>query len=189
MKTIIALFLALAVAPMVSAQDPEVLLQTSHGEITLRLHADQAPITVANFLGYVDTGFFDGTIFHRVIPGFMIQGGGMTAQLEEKPNGEPIKNEAKNRLHNERGTVAMARTNDPDSATNQFFINVRSNFRLDWAPSNPGYTVFGVVTKGMDVVDAIAVVETGNVPGHQNVPLEPVMILEARRVNVATTAE
>ena len=113
----------------------------------------------------------------------MIQGGGFTPQMVEKRAGEPIVNEAKNRLHNERGTIAMARTNDPDSATNQFFINVRTNFRLDWSPGNAGYAVFGEVIDGMAVVDAIVIEPTGNLAGHQNVPLQPVVIKEAVRVD------
>lgn len=183
MKKILIAFLFMALSPLCLAKDPEVIIRTSMGEITLRLFAERAPVSVENFLGYVDSGYYEGTIFHRVIPKFMIQGGGMTAQLQEKSGlGEPIVNEARNRVHNERGTVAMARTNDPDSATSQFFINVRNNFRLDWAPKNPGYTVFGEVIDGMHVVDAIKLVKTGNVAGHQDVPLEPVFIEEVVRV-------
>lgn len=165
-----------------SARDPEVIIRTSHGDVTLRLFEDKAPATVANFLGYVDSGFYNGTIFHRVIPRFMIQGGGFTERMEQKPTRDPVKNEAKNRLHNERGTIAMARTNDPDSATSQFFINVRNNFPLDWTPANPGYTVFGEVIDGMFVVDSIAVEPTGNFMGHADVPLSPVTIKEVVRV-------
>jgi cyclophilin family peptidyl-prolyl cis-trans isomerase len=163
------------------AADPEVIIRTSHGDVTLRLYADAAPLSVANFLEYVDSGFYAGTIFHRVIPRFMIQGGGLTPKMKEKPRREPVKNEALNRLHNERGTIAMARTNDPDSATNQFYINVRTNFTLDWSPSNPGYTVFGEVIDGMAVVDSIAMVQTGVNKGRQDVPLEPVLINEVVR--------
>jgi cyclophilin family peptidyl-prolyl cis-trans isomerase len=163
------------------AEDPEVIIRTSHGDITVRLYAEKAPIAVENFLGYVDSGFYSGTIFHRVIPRFMIQGGGLNERMQEKPTGDPIKNEAKNRLHNERGTLAMARTNDPDSATSQFFINIRNNLRLDWAPGNPGYTVFGEVIDGMFVVDSIAIEPTGVFMGHADVPVKPIFIKEVVR--------
>ena len=165
------------------AEDPQVIIRTNHGDITLRLFQDKAPISVENFLSYVDSGFYSGTIFHRVIPGFMIQGGGFTQRMAQKPTGDPIVNEAKNRLHNTKGTVAMARTNDPDSATSQFFINVRNNLRLDWTPGNDGYTVFGEVIDGMFVVDTIALVPTQPFMGHQNVPVEPVIITEVVRVD------
>ena len=123
-----------------SADDtnPKVLMKTTDGDITIELFADKSPITVENFLRYVDDGHFDGTVFHRVIPNFMIQGGGFTAELEEKPTHEPIVNESRNKLHNTRGTLAMARTSDPDSAAAQFFINQRSNLRLDWSPGKDG---------------------------------------------------
>ncbi len=170
------------------AKDPEVIIKTSHGDITLRLFAEKAPITVENFLAYVDSGHYRNTIFHRVIPRFMIQGGGFTARMEEKPTMDPIKNEARNRVHNERGTIAMARTNDPDSATAQFFINLRNNFRLDWAPGNAGYTVFGEVIDGMFVVDSIALEQTGNFMGHQNVPVAPITITDVVRVGAEAKA-
>jgi cyclophilin family peptidyl-prolyl cis-trans isomerase len=182
MKKIITLCLLLAMHAPVFAQDPQVLVKTSHGDITVRLFAEKAPITVENFLAYVDSGFFKDTIYHRVIPRFMIQGGGFTERMEEKPNGDPIKNEAKNRLHNERGTLAMARTSDPDSATSQWFINIRNNFALDWSPSNPGYTVFGEVVDGMYTVDSIAIEPTGPFMGHQDVPITPVKILDIVRI-------
>ncbi|MBK6512155.1 MAG: peptidyl-prolyl cis-trans isomerase [Haliea sp.] len=156
--------------------NPQVLIKTSEGDITLQLFADKAPVTVANFLGYVDSGFYKGTVFHRVIPNFMIQGGGFTTDMVEKKTGEPIVNESKNRLHNTRGTVAMARTNDPDSATSQFFINQRSNLRLDWTPGSEGYTVFGEVIQGMDIVDFIATAPTGNAGGMGDVPKQPIII-------------
>jgi len=182
MKKLFVTTLLILLSPLALAKDPEVIIRTSMGDFTLRLYAEQAPLTVENFLAYVDSGYYSNTVFHRVIPNFMIQGGGMTAQIQEKPGrGEPVKNEARNRLHNERGTIAMARTNDPDSATSQFFINVRNNFNLDWSPNNPGYTVFGQVIDGMHVVDAIKLVKTGNVAGHQNVPLQPVILKEAVR--------
>lgn len=178
--------LSLLLAPLAAADDsqmpnPLVTLKTSEGNITLRLFRDKSPATVDNFLGYVDAGFYNGTIFHRVIPDFMVQGGGFLPDMQEKETGEPIVNEAKNRLHNTRGTVAMARTNDPDSATAQFFINVRNNLRLDWSPGRPGYTVFGEVIDGMSVVDYIVTAPTGSAGGHQNVPLEPITIIEATR--------
>jgi len=188
MKKLIAICLLMTAATTALAKDPEVVLRTSHGDVTLRLFADKAPITVENFLAYVDSGFYSGTIFHRVIPRFMIQGGGFNNRMQEKPTMDPIKNEAKNRLHNERGTIAMARTNDPHSATSQFFINVRTNLRLDWSPGNDGYTVFGEVIDGMHVVDSIAIVQTGNFMGHQNVPVEPIVIKEAVRVGAAPAA-
>lgn len=181
------ILIALAAAAA-HAQDPEVIIRTNHGDITVRLFPEKAPVTVENFLGYVDSGYFSGTIFHRVIPGFMIQGGGFTPRMEEKPTRDPIKNEAKNRLHNERGTIAMARTNDPDSATSQFFINVRNNLRLDWTPGNDGYTVFGEVVDGMYVVDSIAVEPTGSFMGHSDVPVTPVVINEVVRAGGETAA-
>ncbi len=170
--------LLLAAATTAAAEDPQVIIKTSFGDITVRLFADKAPVTVENFLSYAESGFYEGTIFHRVIPGFMIQGGGMTPRMEEKPTGDPIKNESRNRLHHERGTIAMARTNEPDSATSQFFINVRNNFRLDWSPGSPGYTVFGEVVDGMFVVDSIAIEPTGQMMGHGDVPVTPILINE-----------
>ncbi len=161
--------------------DPIVLLKTSEGDITLRLFADKSPVTVENFLQYVDTGFYKGTVFHRVIPDFMVQGGGFLADMTEKEAGEPIANESRNRLHNVRGTIAMARTDDPDSATAQFFINVRSNMRLDWAPGRDGYTVFGEVIDGMSIVDYIVTAPTAVVGGHQDVPVEPIEIIDVVR--------
>ncbi len=167
---------AFAIADGQAADNPRVLIKTSEGDITLQLFADKAPVTVANFLSYVDSGFYKGTIFHRVIPNFMIQGGGFTADMVEKKTADPIVNESKNRLHNTRGTIAMARTSDPDSATAQFFINQRSNLRLDWAPGQDGYTVFGEVLQGMDIVDFIATAPTGNAGGMQNVPVQAILI-------------
>jgi cyclophilin family peptidyl-prolyl cis-trans isomerase len=158
-----------------------VVLTTSLGEITLELDADKAPITTQNFLSYVDSGHFDGTVFHRVIPDFMIQGGGFTADMKQKPTKAPIQNEAKNGLKNARGTIAMARTNDPNSATAQFFINLKDNDFLDARPGNPGYAVFGKVASGMDVVDKIAKVRTGSRGGHEDVPIEAVTIVSAKR--------
>ena len=164
-----------------SAQDnPVVVMETTHGNITIELLQDAAPITVENFLQYANDGFFTGTVFHRVIPGFMIQGGGLTANLSEKATRPPIRNEADNGLSNARGTISMARTSVVDSATAQFFINTVDNARsLDHRGTSPrdyGYAVFGRVTAGMDVVDAISGVSTGRQGPHQNVPVEPVVI-------------
>ena len=158
-----------------------VILNTSLGDITVELFEDKAPITVENFLTYVDEGFFDGTIFHRVIPNFMVQGGGLTEGLQQKSTRAPIKNEADNGESNLRGTLAMARTQIVDSATAQFFINLNDNFFLDHGVRDFGYAVFGKVTDGMDVVDQIAAVATGNRGMNQNVPLETVFIVSARR--------
>jgi cyclophilin family peptidyl-prolyl cis-trans isomerase len=158
-----------------------VVMTTSHGDITIDLDAEKAPVTVENFLRYVDEGFFGGTIFHRVIPGFMIQGGGMTEDMREKNGHAPIKNEADNGLKNLRGALAMARTADINSATSQFFINLSDNAFLDHGARDFGYAVFGRVVEGMDVVDAIAAVRTANKGMHQNVPVEPVLIVKAGR--------
>jgi cyclophilin family peptidyl-prolyl cis-trans isomerase len=160
------------------AKGPQkVKLETSMGEIVIELNEETAPVTVKNFLRYVEEGFFDGTIFHRVIPGFMIQGGGFTPDMKQKQTHKPIVNEAANGLKNARGTIAMARTNDPDSATSQFFINHNNNESLNYAgPGKPGYAVFGKVTEGMDVVDAIASVKTTRKGPYSDVPVEPVVI-------------
>ena len=158
---------------------PNVLIETSFGNIELELDADKAPETVANFMAYVEDGFYNGTIFHRVIPGFMIQGGGFDSDMVPKPTKAAIKIEADNGLSNDRGAIAMARTNDPNSATSQFFINHRDNAFLNHSAPTPqgwGYAVFGKVTSGMEVVDKIADVATGNQAGHADVPLEPVVI-------------
>lgn len=169
------------------AANPQVNLQTNKGLIVIELYPDQAPQSVANFLAYVDAGFYDGTIFHRVIPDFMIQGGGFTADLEKKATRDPIPNEADNGLKNERGTLAMARTNDPNSATAQFFINHKDNAFLDHSGKNPrgwGYAVFGRVTNGMSVVDAIATTPTGAKGMFpKDVPLETIVIEKASRGN------
>jgi peptidyl-prolyl cis-trans isomerase A (cyclophilin A) len=186
MKSARILFLAgllLCLAAPVHAEPQQVMLKTSKGDITLELDADKAPKTVANFLAYVDAGFYDGTIFHRVIPGFMIQGGGLDPDLDKKPTREPVENEAKNGLKNNRGTIAMARTGDPHSATAQFFINHKDNPNLDYPSFDGwGYAVFGRVTEGMDVVDAIAAVPTGVRAGHRDVPLDNVLIESASRL-------
>jgi len=159
---------------------PTVVIHTSRGDIEVELYEDQAPVTVKNFLDYTRKGYYDGTIFHRVIPGFMIQGGGFDAELEQKPTEAPIENEADNGLSNQRGTLAMARTNEPDSATAQFFINVVDNPALNHRGKQSGrtwgYAVFGRVIEGMDVVDQIRAVPTEARGPHQDVPIEPVII-------------
>jgi len=152
------------------------------GNLTIELYPEEAPLTVENFLSYVDSGHFDGTIFHRVIPGFVIQGGGFTEDMGRKETGDPIKNEAENGLKNLRGTLSMARTSDIHSATSQFFVNLVDNTVLDHGARDFGYAVFARVTEGMDVVDRIAKVPTTNRSGHQNVPVEPVVVTAARRV-------
>ena len=162
-----------------------VKLHTNHGVITLELDADKAPLTVANFLAYVESGHYNNTVFHRVIDGFMIQGGGFEPGMTQKPTGEQIKNEADNGLKNERGTVAMARTQDPHSATAQFFINVANNDFLNYRSPDLqgwGYCVFGKVSEGEDVVEAIRKVKTGSSGFHQDVPKEDVIIERAEVV-------
>jgi peptidyl-prolyl cis-trans isomerase B (cyclophilin B) len=168
-----------------SSTHPQVLLQTNMGNIVLELYPEKAPKTVENFLAYVNEGFYDGTIFHRVIPNFMIQGGGFTEQMSKKITRAPITNEADNGLRNRIGTVAMARTNDPHSATAQFFINVAQNSFLDFREKTDrayGYAVFGKVTQGMKVVNKIRTVRTGFKNGHGDVPLEAVIIEKARQI-------
>lgn len=163
------------------SQIPVVIMQTNLGDISIELYPEKAPVTVSNFLSYVDRGFYNGTIFHRVIPNFMAQGGGFDPQMQPRATAAPIVNEADNRLRNERGTIAMARTNNPDSATSQFFINLRANPPLDWAERNPGYAVFGKVIDGMETVDAMALQPTGQVNRYRDVPLEPIIITKAYR--------
>lgn len=165
--------------PMVHSK---VRLTTSKGEILLELFDEEAPLSVANFLKYVKSGFYSGTIFHRVIPGFMVQGGGFEAGMVHKDGQKPVKNESANGIGNQRGTIAYARTQDPDSATSQFFINLVDNPGLDRQGNNPqsaGYCVFGRVLEGMDCVDAIAAVKTGRRLPHADVPLEDVLIISA----------
>lgn len=185
MKKII--LLALFVGTSSFAKNPVVVMETSMGTLEIELDQEKAPLTVENFLKYVDSKFYDGTIFHRVINGFMIQGGGFLAGMKEKNTRAPIKNEASNGLRNDTGTIAMARTNDPHSATAQFFINVNDNSSLNYvgpaskgAASN-GYAVFGKVTSGMHVVNRIKMVRTGSVAGHENVPMDTVTIKSVKR--------
>ena len=161
-----------------------IQMKTTKGDMTIELDAEAAPLTVKNFLEYVNDGFYDGTVFHRVIKGFMIQGGGMDKNLNPKPNNDPIVNEAANGLKNDRGTLAMARTADPDSATSQFFINHADNTFLNYSGPSPdkiGYAVFGKVIDGMDVVDAIAAVKTTRKGMYDDVPAEPVEILSVKQ--------
>jgi peptidyl-prolyl cis-trans isomerase B (cyclophilin B) len=163
-----------------------VILHTNHGDITLELDDDNAPATVANFLQYVRDGHYDNTVFHRVIPGFMIQGGGFAPGMTQKPTRAPVANEAASGVKNERYTVAMARTSDPHSATAQFFINVADNAFLDYkapSPQHYGYCVFGKVTAGKDVVDRIAGVATGRSGMHENVPNDDVVIVRAEEIS------
>lgn len=159
---------------------PKVRVATTEGAFTLRLRPDIAPLTVANFLEYVDQGFYDGTVFHRVIPGFMVQGGGFDQSLRQKATNDPVRNESRQTAKNLRGTIAMARTRNPDSATSQFFINLVDNPHLNASQSQPGYAVFGSVTEGMGVIDAIANVGTTRANGMSNVPVEPVIIESIR---------
>ena len=171
--------------------NPRVLLQTTKGDITLELNAEKAPVTVANFIQYVEDDHYDGISFHRVIEGFMIQGGGYDAQYKERPTRDPIENEAKNGLKNERGSIAMARTSAPHSASAQFFINHRNNDNLDYPSFDGwGYAVFGKVVDGMDVVDDIASTETGRLPPFgQDVPVEPILINKATVIEAPKSSE
>ncbi len=165
------------------AGNPMVLVKTSMGSFKIELFAKEAPVTVKNFLNYVDKKFYDGTIFHRVMPGFVIQGGGFDKNMVQKTTLSPIQNEAKNGLNNLRGTLSMARTNDINSATSQFFVNLKSNAALDHvSDAQFGYAVFGKVAQGMDVVDKIAAVKTGNKGPHQNVTEKPIVIESMTRV-------
>lgn len=186
-RTLLSLLLAipLLVSSLSMAQDnPVVVMETNKGTITIELWADKAPISVENFLRYTDNNYFDGLIFHRVIPGFMAQGGGFDTDMVQKSTYDAIKNEASASVPNNRGTLAMARTNVVDSATAQFFINLVDNDFLNHTDETPrgfGYAVFGEVIAGMDVVDIIATVDTGTTKGYQNVPTEPVIITSAKR--------
>jgi peptidyl-prolyl cis-trans isomerase B (cyclophilin B) len=185
LSLIMLVFVQSAVAADQAAVNPRVALVTSKGRIVIELFPQKAPATVKNFLAYVDAGFYDGTVFHRVIPKFMIQGGGLTADMKKKPTEKPVPNEADNNLKNTRGSVAMARTGDPHSATSQFFINTADNDFLNYREKTPqgwGYAVFGRVTEGMTVVDAISGVETSNSGMFRDVPVEPVLIEKVQRV-------
>ena len=159
-----------------------IRFETSLGDFTIELFEKEAPESVANFSRYIEEGFFDGTIFHRIVPGFVIQGGGFTEDMSQKKTKPPIKNEADNGLKNQRGTLSMARTNDINSATSQFFVNLKDNDFLDHSRGNFGYAVFAKVTDGMDVVDKIAAVETGRKRGFDDVPVEPVIMKSVQKV-------
>ncbi|MCW8891088.1 MAG: peptidylprolyl isomerase [Sedimenticola sp.] len=181
---LLPILLTLGLTAPVQAEMTRVLMKTSLGDIELELDGSKAPATVANFLRYVDEGFYSGTVFHRVINGFMIQGGGFTAELDQKRGHAPVKNEAKNGLTNTRGTIAMARTNQPHSATSQFFINHKDNSNLDYPSFDGwGYAVFGRVTKGIETVDRIADVATSSSMGMQNVPTTTVTIESVTRIS------
>ncbi|MCK6398401.1 peptidylprolyl isomerase [Thauera aminoaromatica] len=189
-RHLLAFATAASLAFPVLAANPTVELKTSQGDIVVEVFADKAPKSAENFVQYVKDGFYDGTVFHRVIDGFMVQGGGFDASMNQKATRAPIENEAKNGLKNERGTLAMARTSDPHSASAQFFINLVPNTFLDY-PSRDGwgYAVFGKVVKGMEVVDKIAKLPTANRGFHQNVPVEAIVVESARVVGTATPAK
>lgn len=187
LKNLLAtLVFALLCTTAVAQQNPQVTLKTDLGTIVVELYPKEAPITVANFLEYVDSKFYDGTIFHRVIPGFVVQGGGMNFEFAGKPTRDPIKNESNNGLKNEYKTLSMARTNDPDSATSQFFINLRANPSLDAKEGKPGYAVFGIVVEGMDVVEKIVAEPRGMFRAFPDAPNYAVRILSATRVDAST---
>jgi peptidyl-prolyl cis-trans isomerase A (cyclophilin A) len=178
--SVLALVLAANPAPAQSKPDT-VVFKTSLGDLTIALFNRTAPVTVKNFLAYVDSGFYNGTIFHRVIPGFVIQGGGYNKNLVRRPTFPPIKNESDNGLKNERGTLSMARTQDPNSATSQFFVSLVDNSGLDFKGEGTGYAVFGKVIVGMDVADKIAKVQTETRGGFQDIPKDPVFVILAKR--------
>ena len=181
MKSILSVF-CLLLSLSAWSKNTSVVVETNMGSFDIELNDEKAPITVKNFLSYVDDKFYDGTIFHRVIDGFMIQGGGMDDKMKEKKTKAPIKNEASNGLRNDTGTIAMARTADPNSATSQFFINVNDNSSLNRpSPDGHGYAVFGKVTSGMHVVNRIKLVKTVNLNGHANVPMDTVLIKSIKR--------
>ncbi|WP_421835121.1 peptidylprolyl isomerase [Neptunomonas phycophila] len=171
--TVTAAFMAVS---SLALAEQHVMMKTSQGDITIELFEEEAPLTVHNFLNYVKDGFYSGTQFHRVISGFMIQGGGFTVDMERKQTQAPVKNESTNGVNNKRGTIAMARTRDPDSATAQFFINVVDNLNLDAMGPRPGYTVFGRVVEGMEVVDKIAATKTTTKSSYRDVPVKPIII-------------
>lgn len=187
MTVLTVLTSALATQNLLAEENPSAIIHTSLGDIQIELFTKEAPVSVENFIGYAESGAYDGTIFHRVISHFMIQGGGFTPDMVKKPTGDPIGNEASNGLSNTRGTIAMARTNDPHSATNQFFINTQDNIALNYTGEDNsrtwGYAVFGKVTSGMDVVDEIRFVETTTVPPYSDVPVEPVIIESVEIIN------
>ena len=182
---------ACSLSAFATAENPIVKLEPSEGDITVLLFADRSPKTVENFLSHVDERFYENTVFHRIIEGFMVQGGGFDVDLKQRKTERSVVNESKNRVHNDRGTLAMARTSDPDSAGSQFFINHRNNPSLDWTPFKAGYTVFGEVISGMRIVDFMASSPTANAVGTteqgqmplQNVPVDPIVLLSVTRVS------
>ncbi|ACE86007.1 peptidylprolyl isomerase [Cellvibrio japonicus] len=180
------LFLGASLAT--AADNPKVELKTDHGTVIIELYPKQAPITVQNFLEYVDSNFYDGTIFHRVVPGFVVQGGGMTFDFTEKPTRDPINNESDNGLRNEYKTVAMARHSNPNSATSQFYINLKGNPGLNATEKRPGYTVFGKVIDGMEVIEKIAQEPRGMFKAHPEAPNYAVRILSAKRYDPSSSA-
>lgn len=185
-----AILLAGSMGSVAFGQNPRVLIETSKGDIEVELFEKEAPVTVANFLNYVKKGHYDGTIFHRVISDFVVQGGGLTEDMKEKPTADPIENEAGNGLKNERMTLSMARTSAPHSATSQFYINLKYNRPLDrkYSQDNYGYCVFGKVVKGEEIVDQIAKVKTGRVKGSSDVPIEPITLKRAMILEGAAAA-
>ncbi len=176
------LMMTLSLSPLSLADSTHIELKTNMGAIQLELYPEQAPKTVENFLRYIDNGFYQGTIFHRVIDNFMIQGGGFTPDMGKKTPAAPIENESIGGLSNTRGTISMARTSNPHSATSQFFINTKDNLNLDGRSRRPGYTVFGKVTQGMDVINKISATSTHSVGPYQNVPSQPIIIESTRRL-------
>jgi len=186
MKAIAIVVCALALLPFEAAAadstaNPKVVIDTNRGSITIELYEKQAPATVANFLKHVDAGFYSGLVFHRVIRDFMIQAGGFDAQMQKRTPLGTVQNESRNGLHNARGTIAMARLDDPNSATSQFFINLKDNASLDPLGARAGYTVFGHVVSGMSIVDSIATVSTGSRDGYDDVPLKPIVVQSIAR--------
>ncbi|WP_444921525.1 peptidylprolyl isomerase [Microbulbifer sp. CnH-101-G] len=188
MRKLFAMLLCAALALPALAKNPRVELKTDMGVIQIELFAKEAPVTVKNFLTYTDSGFYDGIIFHRIVPGFVVQGGGFTFDFQRKETQDPIVNESANGLQNLRGTLSMARTNDPDSATSQFFINLVDNTRLDAQEDKPGYAVFGRVVEGMDVVEKMVEQPRGLYRQHPSAPNMPIRILEAKRIDTGDNA-
>lgn len=170
-----------SLATIAGENKPVVIMETTAGTMTIELFDEKAPISVKNFLDYVDSGFYNGTIFHRVIPNFVLQGGGFSKEMDKKATKAPIKNESDNGLRNEKGTLSMARTPDPDSATSQFFVNLRMNTNLDYRAGQHGYAVFGKVIEGLDVMEKIARTKTGRVGSYSDVPLEPIIMTSVHR--------